>query len=193
MAQGFFPILGEPLPVELANTLFDYRGQPHDALGSPAEVGLWLEAHSVELPQPLPRVTRARVEALRSLREAVRELLVAAAAHDPVPASAAQAINRIASWAPFYLQLEHTNPQAPSAEIQVSAASNWEMMMCAIAGQAVQLFGSERWTQIRQCAAPGCVLYFVQNRASREWCSPRCGNRVRVARYARRRRGAATH
>ncbi|MET9049418.1 CGNR zinc finger domain-containing protein, partial [Streptomyces sp. NPDC004362] len=34
--------------------------------------------------------------------------------------------------------------------------------------------------------APNCLLFFVKNHARREWCSPTCGNRMRVARHHRR-------
>nr|WP_137969774.1 CGNR zinc finger domain-containing protein [Streptomyces antimycoticus] len=33
---------------------------------------------------------------------------------------------------------------------------------------------------------PNCLLFFVKHHARREWCSPACGNRVRVARHYRR-------
>ncbi|MEU1601426.1 CGNR zinc finger domain-containing protein [Streptomyces sp. NPDC005708] len=39
---------------------------------------------------------------------------------------------------------------------------------------------------MRPCLAPNCLLFFVKNHARREWCSPACGNRVRVARHYRR-------
>ncbi|MEU8629990.1 CGNR zinc finger domain-containing protein [Streptomyces sp. NPDC048669] len=43
---------------------------------------------------------------------------------------------------------------------------------------------------LRACRAPGCILFFVQSGPARQWCSSGCGNRVRVARYASRRKSA---
>ena len=38
------PLLGEPLPVELMNTIWAERGHVHDALGSPEESVAWLRS-----------------------------------------------------------------------------------------------------------------------------------------------------
>jgi predicted RNA-binding Zn ribbon-like protein len=43
-------------------------------------------------------------------------------------------------------------------------------------------------SRIRACQAPGCVLFFLAERRRRDWCSPACGNRARVARHYRRQR-----
>ncbi|MGW9027726.1 CGNR zinc finger domain-containing protein [Streptomyces sp. NPDC055722] len=34
--------------------------------------------------------------------------------------------------------------------------------------------------------SPEGACFFIKNHARREWCSPACGNRVRVARHYRR-------
>jgi predicted RNA-binding Zn ribbon-like protein len=39
------------------------------------------------------------------------------------------------------------------------------------------------------CHGPNCVLYFARVPARRQWCSTGCGNRARVARHHRRRKG----
>ena len=61
-----------------------------------------------------------------------------------------------------------------------------------IAVDAVALLaGDPESGPLRACLAPGCVLYFVADHPRREWCSPACGNRARVARHYERttRRG----
>ncbi|MGW1043602.1 CGNR zinc finger domain-containing protein, partial [Streptomyces sp. NPDC002547] len=55
-----------------------------------------------------------------------------------------------------------------------------------LAHQAVQLFAGPDRDRLRPCLAPNCLLFFVKNHARREWCSPTCGNRMRVARHYRR-------
>ncbi|MFD8502059.1 CGNR zinc finger domain-containing protein, partial [Streptomyces sp. NPDC059687] len=55
-----------------------------------------------------------------------------------------------------------------------------------LAHQAVQLFAGPDRDRLRPRLAPNCLLFFVKNHARREWCSPTCGNRMRVARHHRR-------
>jgi hypothetical protein len=41
-----YPALGEPLAIELANTLFTDRGRPLDALTKPAALSHWLKTNA---------------------------------------------------------------------------------------------------------------------------------------------------
>ncbi|MGA9832915.1 MAG: CGNR zinc finger domain-containing protein [Trebonia sp.] len=41
------------------------------------------------------------------------------------------------------------------------------------------------------CGAHGCVRWFLRTHAARQWCSDRCGDRVRAARHYARHRGTA--
>jgi predicted RNA-binding Zn ribbon-like protein len=38
---------------------------------------------------------------------------------------------------------------------------------------------------------PNCVLFFIKDHPRREWCSPGCGNRARVAHHYDRHRAKA--
>jgi predicted RNA-binding Zn ribbon-like protein len=42
--------------------------------------------------------------------------------------------------------------------------------------------------RLRRCEAPGCINYYLKDHPRRAWCSPKCGNRVRVARHYHRHR-----
>jgi predicted RNA-binding Zn ribbon-like protein len=59
-------------------------------------------------------------------------------------------------------------------------------LVSQIAEEAVSLFADPRQPHLRACLAPSCVLYFTKTHPRREWCSPACGNRARVARHYRR-------
>ena len=51
------------------------------------------------------------------------------------------------------------------------------------------MLGAEGRPDVRQCAAPGCRLFFVDRTANqrRRWCSMKtCGNRVKTQSYYRR-------
>jgi len=61
-----------------------------------------------------------------------------------------------------------------------------------VAASGVALLSGQQRSLLRACRAPGCILFFVQNHARREWCSAECGNRARVARHSRRQRDGSS-
>jgi predicted RNA-binding Zn ribbon-like protein len=191
------PLLGEPVPVELMNTIWADRGGVYDALSSAAGVEAWLAAIA-----PRCTITRdvgrgwfraadraALATGLCELRDVLR-LLAAAATDDPrQPAVTARSrqhavavLNRAAAQAPQWAALTWPAGADPSqrmhAEGPLPAA-----LIAEIARDAVDLFAGVQRTQLRACLAPGCVLYFVRDHPRREWCSAACGNRARVARH----------
>jgi predicted RNA-binding Zn ribbon-like protein len=188
------PLLGEPLPIELMNTIWADTDGGHDELTDRAGLLDWLAAvadraeladlHLANLRDP------AALAAFRALREALR-VLAAEATDDsrPIAAHPASAVrravaevNRASALAPSWPELAWT---AAGAQQRLrSAAKPWEVAMSRISGAGVQLFAGP--DELRPCNAPGCVLYFVRDHPRREWCSASCGNRARVARhYAR--------
>ncbi|MCV7372161.1 CGNR zinc finger domain-containing protein [Mycolicibacterium arabiense] len=57
-----------------------------------------------------------------------------------------------------------------------------------MARRLIQFVESPEWGQLCPCVAPSCAYYFVKNNTRRQWCSPQCGNRARVARHSERPR-----
>jgi predicted RNA-binding Zn ribbon-like protein len=41
---------------------------------------------------------------------------------------------------------------------------------------------------LRACGAPGCMRLLLKDHPRRQWCSTRCGDRVRASRYYHRHR-----
>jgi predicted RNA-binding Zn ribbon-like protein len=182
------PLLGEPLPVELMNTIWADRDGVHDALAGLEQAREWLAA--VGLPADLDE--RGHV-GLRSLRDAVRRL-AADVTGDPRPAAASAitgrdqavaAVNQACARAPSWSELTWPAGASPARTTR-SARSPAELAVATVAEQAVTLFADDPVTRLRACLAPGCVLYFVREHPRREWCSAGCGNRARVARHYRR-------
>jgi predicted RNA-binding Zn ribbon-like protein len=58
----------------------------------------------------------------------------------------------------------------------------------AVARSAIELLSGRDRDRLRVCAAHGCERLFLARGRRQQWCSPACGNRVRVARHANRRR-----
>ena len=197
------PLLGEPLPVELMNTIWADREGVHDALDQPAGTAAWLRAiapraslsiadlDSLTADSNLDHLARRLVE----LRDALRRL-AAEATGDPRPAAATVTIeleaavatvNQAAGAVPRWSALAWTPGETPTRLTRTRGHAG-AATVSAIAEEAISLFGQDDRLQLRACLAPGCVLYFLKNHPRREWCSPACGNRARGARHYQRHR-----
>ncbi|WP_030184655.1 CGNR zinc finger domain-containing protein [Streptomyces sp. NRRL S-813] len=192
------PLLGELLPVELMNTVFVDSGRNGDALDSDAGAAVWLRAvadrlgteTAIKADQLDEDAVRPVAGALRTLRDALR-LLAAEATEDPRPPAATpkltrgEAISALNGLAQAWPELAWPADGQPSRAYQ-GAGTAAELAVQLIAHQAVELFTGPDRDRLRPCLAPNCPLFFVKNHARREWCSPVCGNRMRVARHYRR-------
>ena len=184
------PLLGEPLPLELANTRFKRRGAEYDGLQSAADLADWLTRVAERLPLGPTRydddaIGPAELAAARSLRDALRTLLTGATTHGPLDPDATATVNQTIRTAPRWQELSvgaeaviHTSaPPVPAA-------------LAAIAEQAVAMLTDPQAGSLRACSGPGCMLFYRQDHPRRAWCSPGCSNRARAARhYARRKAG----
>jgi predicted RNA-binding Zn ribbon-like protein len=195
------PLLGEPLPVELMNTIWADRDGVHDSLADPDEALAWLSAVASRTGLPVdadlaparPGDQARLAMALRRLRDALRRLAADATRDDrPEAASpttdiqaAAAEVNRATAAAPRWLAIELTEGAAPRRATR-SARPAPDAAVSQIADAAVILLTGPERESLRACHAPGCVLYFVRQHPRREWCSAACGNRARVARHYQR-------
>jgi Putative stress-induced transcription regulator len=79
LADGGAPLLGEPLPLELANATYTVRGIRQDGLTTPAHLGAWLRDTRARLRTRLTDAqllacTADDLVAARDLRDCVRAL-----------------------------------------------------------------------------------------------------------------------
>lgn len=190
----------EPVAVELINTVWADRDGLHDALATTRDATAWLTQVKDRLPHVRPsrgraraRLTHSEAEQLRRLRDAIRRVAVDVTddrrtvephgAEFPTMDEALQIINSTAASLPP--RLLHRVDGDVIADRKAA-----DPLRAAIAGIAVDavplLAGDSDRGPLRACLAPACVLYFVQDHALREWCSPACGNRARVARHYKR-------
>ncbi|WP_229342586.1 CGNR zinc finger domain-containing protein [Streptomyces flavotricini] len=204
------PLLGEPLPIELMNTIWADRDGVHDAIAGPGEAVAWLRAVGPRLTPSAPAVgawldaerpagaeeTAAR---LRGLRDALRRL-AAEATEDPRPDArsaigtrdaALAALNEACGATPVWATLHWPSGGDPTRIVRTGDRAG-QAVVAMLAGQAVDLFTGDMRPQLRGCLAPGCVLYFVKQHPRRGWCSAGCGNRARVARHYQRHRVTKT-
>ncbi|MEV5173828.1 ABATE domain-containing protein [Streptomyces flaveolus] len=191
-------LLGEPLPIELMNTVTLDRGHTRDALAGDTGPTAWLRAVADRLPpvsglqadQIEEPSARPVAEELRELRDALRKL-AAEATNDPRPPATApglarqEAIATLNALARVWPELVWPDDGQPSRTYRSSGTAA-HLAVQLIAHQAVELLTGPDRERLRPCLAPNCPLYFLKHHARREWCSPACGNRVRVARHYRR-------
>lgn len=178
------PLLGEPAPVELMNTVWADRDGVYDTLADPDAAAAWLRATGL-------RTGPADLDRLRRLRDALRRLAaeVTGDPREPAPvvtrAEAVEVLNEACALAPTWSELTWPTGGEPTRVTRVDRAPA-DRALAAVAEQAAELFAGPDRDRLRACLAPGCVLYFVREHPRREWCSPGCGNRARVARHYRR-------
>ena len=84
-----FRWLGEPLAIDLANTVMVVReGEAVDLIATPEELRRWLDAERGRLGDYA--FEPSHLDEIRTLRDAIRELLGAAAARSELPAAGAR-------------------------------------------------------------------------------------------------------
>jgi predicted RNA-binding Zn ribbon-like protein len=199
------PLLGEPLPVELMNTAHADRSGIHDALEEDAGAAAWLRAVAGRIGAAAgagPGLLngndmRAAAGALRDLRDALRRLAAEATGDPRPPATAPEltrqdaivTLNALATARPEFVWPAGGHPSGAYRAPGTAA----DLAVALIAHQGVELFSGPRRDLLRPCLAPNCPLFFVKDHARREWCSPGCGNRARVARHYQRHHPARQH
>jgi predicted RNA-binding Zn ribbon-like protein len=186
------PLRDEPLAIELHNTIYATSAGVVDALAGDASSGAWLRALAPRLPVcDLPAGALPEASELVALRTAVRAALHAAVAGDAPDPRDVETINRASRRAPQSLVVRWSSSDAPPRRgTDFQRASRADVIVAALAADAIELLTSSRRDALRTCAAPGCVLMFLKEHPRREWCSDACGNRARQARhYERTRRG----
>ena len=185
-----FPMLGEPLPIELVNTLYAGRNQLVDGLAAPHDLVAWLQAHASQFQTDVAAATGERVNEFRELREALRALFHATLEHESPQAAAVDTLNRMSAVAPAFPQLDWSSADEPQVAVEYRGDDPAASALTEVAQAAVELLGGPDREQLRACHAPGCVLFFLKDHPRREWCSGACGNRARAARHYRRHRQA---
>jgi predicted RNA-binding Zn ribbon-like protein len=187
------PVRDEPLAVELMNTIWADRAGVHDALATPADARSWLAAVADRFESGPPALDRARLTALRGLRDSARALAslatndARAVAGQPATSRevALRTVNDCIRGAGRRTELHWD--RGPIA-VEKAAGTAMQQLLGAFAESVVNVLTSD--CELRACTAPGCVLFYARAHDRREWCSAACGNRARVARHYSRHRHA---
>ncbi|MFF1254378.1 CGNR zinc finger domain-containing protein [Pseudarthrobacter sp. NPDC058329] len=161
-------------------------GRRCDELDGPDDAAAWLIAHDLIGPETvLQEHCRGR---LASLRADLRDLFTAHATGDVPTAAAVQALNRALTCAPGALLLQFDPAAGFTRSAKHPVTQVVEHVMAVLAEDAASLLSGDQASVLASCEADGCQRFFLRTHARRQWCSTRCGDRVRAARaYARKR------
>ncbi len=178
--RGFL-LLGEPVSLDLVNTRVRAGGVDVDLLDKPSALAAWLAAERDRLPWS-GTVTRADLQAVRTLRDSIAVLLSARRAHASPPRRALDTVNAALATAGRASRITWSR-QRPRVELR-AAGSRRDTLLHALAMDAARLLTGPDAKLVRTCEHPDCVLQFLARNPRRRWCSASvCGNRARVARH----------
>jgi predicted RNA-binding Zn ribbon-like protein len=169
----------------LVNSRRNEAGRSIDDLATPAGLRAWLAEQGVVSDA---RVDEAALAAVRELRGAVRELLEARIEVRAPNQSAVEIVNAAAAAAPTARRLTWTEPDAPREERHCLGPGGVPLARALLAADAIDLVAGPAHADLLACAAPGCVRLLLRDHPRRQWCSTRCGDRVRASRYYHRHR-----
>lgn len=171
----------------LVNSAGDVAGgKSYDEMSTPQAAAAWLVARDlVGSDSVLYEHCHGRLVALRV---DLRDLFTAHATGNVPTTSAVHALNSALTCAPGALLLRFDPQEGFTRRADHPVTQIVEHVMAMIAEDAASLLSGDEASQLAFCEAGSCQRFFVRTHARRQWCSTRCGDRVRAARsYARKR------
>lgn len=161
-------------------------GRVYDALSTPESTTDWLiERGLVGQGASLQSYCQNRMVGLRGDVRKAFAARVTGAAVDP---AALGGINAALAAAPHASLLRYAPDEGFFRSLEHPATRLVEHAMSVVAEDAAALLASDAAELLAQCEAEPCSRFLLKTHGRRQWCSTRCGDRVRAARsYARKR------
>lgn len=177
--------------LDLVNSEIQLPGRRYDALSTTDETTAWLLSRGlIDEGAVLQSYCQNRLVGLR------RDLRDAFAAHASEAAVSQQVLGRInaaLTAAPNTSLLHHAPGEGFFRSLEHPTTRLIEHAMSVIAEDAAALLAGDEAQLLAQCEAEPCSRFLLKTHGRRQWCSTRCGDRVRAARsYARKRAAGAT-
>jgi predicted RNA-binding Zn ribbon-like protein len=182
-----FRWLGEPLAIDLANTVMVLReGEEVDLLATRDDLRRWLAAERERLGDCSFAV--AHLAEIRALRDAVRAALSSVATGGMPPSDALECVNAASADTPVAPQLEVGAGGELRLDERPASPDPLGRLQATLARSAISLLAGAERQRLHVCDAPSCGMLFL---GRRRWCCAACGNRARAARHYRRKRERA--
>jgi predicted RNA-binding Zn ribbon-like protein len=178
-----FRWLGEPLAIDLANTVMVVSaGDELDLLATRDDLRRWLAAEQERLGDCSFAI--AHLTEIRALRDAVRTALSSVAKGAMPPSDALGRLNAASAEAPTAPQLEVSGGGELRLDERPASADPLARLQATLARSAIALLAGAERQRLQVCDAPSCGMLFL---GRRRWCCAACGNRARAARHYRRK------
>lgn len=178
------------MSLDLANTMIALPGgHVVDLLGTPAEAAAWLVSR--DLAAVDLEMQEAGAAQLRALREQVRALLASHVDGHPAPAAGLHAINNAMTRVPTASLLTWDEAHGLHRVAEHPVTQVLDRALALLATDAAELLTGPDAPHVAACGSPSCIRYLLRTHLRRQWCSVRCGDRVRAARAYARRTGRA--
>ncbi len=179
-----FRWLGEPLAVDLANTVMVVReGEEVDLLAGRDDLRRWLAAERERLGDCA--FALAHLGEIRTLRDAIRDALTATARGQTPRRDALEHINAASAEAPIAPQLGVAHCGELRVDERSESSDPLARLLASLGRSAIAILTGPERERLHVCEAPSCGMLFL---GQRRWCCAACGNRARAARHYRRTR-----
>ena len=191
-----FLFLGNHLALDFLNTCPVQNGEAVELLPDFVALLRWFQAanllssgEAASLRQQWGESARAQhvVEAMQKLRESLRKEVLAMECGSTVHRAAIDELNHLMAEHPMLTRLKASG-SASTTELWFDPRRP-EDLFAPLAHSVAMLFAGVDRNRVRKCRQ--CVLHFydTSKKGTRRWCSMQlCGNRLKVAAYAARRR-----
>lgn len=195
-----FLFVGNYLALDFLNTRPVQDGAPMELLADFCALVRWFKAADLldagqadTLQQQWGESPRARrtLAAIWQLREMLRKQVLAWEEGAAVRSSTVEELNKFMADHPMRTRLRARRPGVYATELWFQPRQP-EDLFAPLAHSAAMLFANSNRNRVRKCGQ--CVLHFhdTSKKGTRRWCSMGlCGNRIKVAAYAARKRGRA--
>jgi predicted RNA-binding Zn ribbon-like protein len=197
-----FLFVGNHLVLDLLNTRPILDGKATELLPDFLSLLRWFQTACLLSPRDVAALkrhwgqsveARRTLEAMRRLRERLRREILAWEAGGTAQYATIDELNRLMAAHPMRSRLKRGNAKDVLTELYFKPKRP-EDLFAPLAHAAAMLFANANRDRVRKCDQ--CVLHFVDTskKGTRRWCSMQlCGNRLKVAAYAARRRSARHH
>ncbi len=192
------------LALDLLNTWRFDGNQALDLLQGPEDVVTWLAAVGLPDDASFPELSssppsrRILLDEALWLRQDILLIVQSLVAGEVPPPYTVHALNRILTESGTSFRLDSliiTSDEEQSGGMQDELVLNAHEYASSVLGvlqpialSAARIVTEANPTRIRQCAARGCMYWFLDTSKSgrRRWCSmSRCGNRAKAAKHYR--------
>jgi predicted RNA-binding Zn ribbon-like protein len=195
-----FPFLGNLLSLDFLNTRPLIDGSPVELLPDCASLARWLKAAGLVPARQAKRLERswsarpgagATMDQLREFRERLRQAVLQLEAGAAPSRTFLAEVNRLLAAHPQACEIIASDSGlvrrkrfAPESPVDV---------FTPILDSVAELLTLPGKSRLRKCGS--CILHFydTSKKGTRRWCSmSTCGNRAKVAAYAKRQRAGAS-